>query len=282
MNTKQKYIFGGVIFLLCICLGFFIMSLFDSPSEKEEQSQSQTETGVKQEKVVQNSDTTKSNSNEDHGISHDIDSIESITESVESPKAKEAGNKSNESVKIDLKKTAKSVHWDKKDGSYSMTVVVDNPTNDDLTYEIPELKKTSTDGKFSHIKGTSCGKYTVIVKNQKTGETIAKRDISGFSSKEEKPDKEEKQVNGMTASEFQALLQSGKSIEGGKHPKVAKNVSFSYVGIRDGEKKPGDILALREKVNFETWKSFKVLNVGYDKDGRVNSAIIQPIYHDEN
>lgn len=281
MNTKQKYIFGGVIFLLCICLGFFIMSLFDSPSEKEEQSQSQTDTGVKQEKVVQNSDTTKSNSNEDHGISHDVDSIESITESVESPKAKEAGNKSNESVKVDLKKTAKSVHWDKKDGSYSMTVVVDNPTNDDLTYEIPALKKTSNNGKFSHIKGISSGKYTVIVKNSK-GKTIASKDISGFSLKEDKQDKDERQVKGMSASEFQALLQSGKSIEGGKHPKVAKDVSFSYVGIKDGEKKPNDILALREKVNFETWKSFKVVNVGYDKDGRVNSVVIQPIYYDEN
>ena len=92
--------------------------------------------------------------------------------------------------------------------------------------------------------------------------------------------KEEKRVEQMTSSEFQSLLlnQNDNSLLGGKHPKVAKTVTLSFEGLHEEERIPGDILAVREKIAFGKWNSAKVLRVGYDENGRINSAKVQPIY----
>ena len=88
------------------------------------------------------------------------------------------------------------------------------------------------------------------------------------------------QVDKMTAGQFQALLlnQNDNSLLGGKHPKIARNVTLTFTGLQDGEKRPNDILAVREKIAFGIWSSARVLQVGYDENGRINSARIQPVY----
>ena len=84
----------------------------------------------------------------------------------------------------------------------------------------------------------------------------------------------------MTAAQFQALLlnQNDNSLLGGKNPKIAKSVALSFTDLKEGEKRPNDILAVREKIAFGIWSSARVVRVGYDESGRINSATIQPVY----
>lgn len=94
--------------------------------------------------------------------------------------------------------------------------------------------------------------------------------------------KEAAKVNRMSASDFQRLLldQNDSSVLGGKNPKVARTVSITVKSLRDGDKKPGDILAVREKIANGIWTSASVSSVNYDSQGRVNSVVIIPNYPD--
>lgn len=87
--------------------------------------------------------------------------------------------------------------------------------------------------------------------------------------------------NKMSAAEFQSLIAGGdNSILGGKNPKVSKSISFSVSGLREGERRPQDVVGIREKVGNGVWASFTVSSVGYDAQGKINSAIIVPHYPD--
>lgn len=87
--------------------------------------------------------------------------------------------------------------------------------------------------------------------------------------------------NRMSAAEFQMLISGGdNSILGGKNPKVAKTISFSVSGLREGDRHPQDIVGIRAKVGNGIWTSFSVHSVGYDSQGRINSAVIVPNYPD--
>ena len=172
-------------------------------------------------------------------------------------------------VKIEsmVKKTSNNV--------YSLQISCSNVPDDAvLVYEIPDLQKKNSDGYFTQIPGRKSGSYKVIVKNHATNEVLASKDVSGFKLIEEKP------VETMSAGEFQALLlnQNDNSLLGGKNPKVAKSIAFSFEGLNDGDKRPGDILSVREKIAYGIWSSARVLRVGYDEKGRINSVKIQPVY----
>jgi hypothetical protein len=150
----------------------------------------------------------------------------------------------------------------------------DVPTNVILEYEIPDLKLKNSDGYFTRIPGRKSGSYLVNVTNGSTGEILATKIVNGFKIIEEKA------VELMNSGEFQSLLldEGDNSLLGGKHPKVAKFVVFTFEGLHEGDKIPGDVLAIREKISFGIWTSAKVLWVGYDENGRINSAKIRPIY----
>lgn len=107
------------------------------------------------------------------------------------------------------------------------------------------------------------------------------RAMAEAKAKAEAEAKAKAEANKMTAAEFQRILASSDaSILGGKNPKVAKNIQISCQGLRDGEKKPGDVVAVRQKVIMDQWISFTVVSVGYDSTGKINSAVIRPNYPD--
>ena len=74
------------------------------------------------------------------------------------------------------------------------------------------------------------------------------------------------------------LNQNDNSLLGGKNPKVARTVIIRAQGLEEGERAPGDILAVREKIANGIWTSARVVSVGYDNSGRINSVTIQPVY----
>lgn len=109
----------------------------------------------------------------------------------------------------------------------------------------------------------------------------AKAMAEAAKAKAEAEAKAKAEANKMTAAEFQRILASSDaSILGGRNPKVAKSIHITCQGIRDGEKKPGDLVAVRQKVIMDQWISFTVVSVGYDSTGKINSAVIRPNYPD--
>lgn len=95
------------------------------------------------------------------------------------------------------------------------------------------------------------------------------------------PPKPVPEVSRMSKDEFQSLLlnQKDNSLLGGKNPKVALSVIIRTQGMNEGERAPGDILAVREKIANGIWTSLRVVAVGYDDNsGKINSVTIQPIY----
>ena len=239
MNTKYKYLLGGIIFVLCACVGFLLMK---SP---------QSETNVPKTEGV---------------IVTQTDSIKEKTVKVDTLAKEETNKQKLEIVSTEVQKVG---------DSYSLRVICINvPANVVLKYEIPDLRLKNSDGYFTRIPGRKSGSYIINVTNSATGEVLASKTVYGFKLKEEKIAEQ------MSSSEFQALLlnQGDNSLLGGKHPKVARSISLSFEGLRDDDRKPGDILAVREKIAYGIWRSAKVVRVGYDANGKINSARIQPIY----
>ena len=247
MNANLKYLLGCATFLLCAGGGYFVTkAIKGSPDKNEPQPSGPIEVSVK---------TT------DEEIK---DTLPSTTEDTRVPEMS-----ATEPVRI------ASVVVKKAGSDYTLEVICTNvPENVILGYEIPDLKMKNTDGFFIRIPGRKSGSYKVNVTNNVTGEILASKVVSGFVKADEPV------ADLMTASEFQTLLlnQNDNSLLGGKHPKVAKSISLSFEGLKDGERKPNDILDVRLKIANEIWNSAKVLRVGYDESGRINSARIQPIY----
>jgi len=247
MNANLKYLLGGATFLLCAGGGYFVTKAIKGISVKSEpQPSGPIEVAVKTTDEVIKEDTLPSTTEDPH-VPDNV-----VTEPVK--------------IATVVKKTG---------SDYTLQVTCTNvPENVILRFEIPDLKMKNTDGYFIRIPGRKSGSYKVNVSNSVTGEILASKVVSGFAKVDEPV------ANLMTASEFQSLLlnQNDNSLLGGKHPKVAKSVSLSFEGLHDDDKRPNDILAVREKISFGIWSSAKVLRVGYDENGRINSARIQPIY----
>ena len=238
MNTK-KYLLGGIIFVLCACIGFFLMKSLQSDTNVNE--------------------------------AEDVRDIQ--TDSIKEKPAKVDTLAKEETNKQKLEIVSKEVQ--KVGDSYSLRVICINvPANVVLKYELPDLRLKNSDGYFTRIPGRKSGSYIINVTNSSTGEVLASKTVYGFKLKEEKI------VEQMSSSEFQALLlnQGDNSLLGGKHPKVARSISLSFEGLREDDRKPGDILAVREKIAYGIWRSAKVVRVGYDANGKINSARIQPVY----
>lgn len=165
--------------------------------------------------------------------------------------------------------------------SYTLQVHAENlPETVTPLYKIDQIGRKSTDGQFTKIPGIQSGKYIIKLVDSTTGEELASLEVPGFDVIKPDSEKTEPAVSGMSAGEFQSLLlnQSDNSLLGGKNPKVARTVYIRTQGMNDGEKAPGDVLAVREKIANGIWTSARVLSVGYDQSGRINSATIQPVY----
>lgn len=247
MNNNLKYVLCAGIFLLCIGIGFLVTKL-GKDAAKESVSESTSSSVL--EKEVQASSTVMDTSSEG--------------------KLKAAAVKEQTAplkiVSKDVKKVGKF---------YTLQIECSNvPKDVIIAYEIPALKMKSANGLFTKIPSCKSGSYMVNVVNAKTSDILLLESISGFFLKDDV------QVDKMTAAQFQALLlnQNDNSLLGGKHPKIAKYVVLTFTDLQEGEKRPNDILAVREKIAFGIWSSARVLHVGYDENGRINSARIQPVY----
>ena len=162
------------------------------------------------------------------------------------------------------------------DNLYTLRVRAENiPERVTPVYKIESIKRISAEGYFKNIPGTPSEKYEVVVVDEATGIVLARKTIGGFKCIAPPP------VIGMTAGEFQVLLLNlnDNSLLGGKNPKVAKNVGLTVRGMHDDEPTPGDIQAVRDKISNRIWVSARVISVGHDEKGRINSAVIQPVYN---
>ena len=165
--------------------------------------------------------------------------------------------------------------------SYTLQVHAENlPEEVQPIYTIDQIGRKSPNGQFTKIPGYS-GTYLVKMVDGSTGRELASLEVAGFEviTQSDSP-----VASTMSAGEFQSLLlnQSDNSLLGGKNPKVARTVYIRTQGMNDGEKAPGDILSVREKIANGIWASANVVNVGYDQSGRINSVTIRPVYNNES
>jgi hypothetical protein len=244
MNTNLKYLLGGSAFLICAGVGFIVTRAIKGSSPKMELQQVEASSVKETNEVIKDtvSPVPENNVQEMPVLQKPVKIVSAV-----------------------VKKTG---------DDYTLQITCsDVPANVVLGYEIPDLRMKNTDGYFIRIPGRKSGNYRVNVTNSLTGEVLASKTVTGFI-------REETKVELMSSGEFQALLlnQNDNSLLGGKHPKVAKSVALSFEGLRDDDRRPGDILAVREKIAYGIWTSAKVIKVGYDESGRINSARIQPIY----
>lgn len=239
MNNKLKYALCVGLFLICVGIGFLVTK-FGKEGVKEFLSVSVTE-------------------------KKDSLSSDTIIINLKPKEVKE--------LPAPMEIVSKEV---KKEGKYyTLRMECDNlPTDVNISYEIPELKMKNASGAFTKIPGCKSGCYIVNIVDAKTNDILLSESVSGFVLIDDVL------VDKMTAAQFQTLLlnQNDNSLLGGKHPKIAKYVALTFTDLQEGEQRPNDILAVREKIAFGIWSSARVLHVGYDENGRINSARIQPVY----
>lgn len=168
------------------------------------------------------------------------------------------------------------------DGStYSFVVEIYNvPEGVKVQYDLLNQEKvvrSSESGKFSKIPGNETGSYTIRAIDKGTKNELARSIVVGCELKAQTV---QTLANKMSAGEFQSILlnESDSSILGGKNPRVANSISFSFHGLRDDDTKPRDVVSIRERIALGIWKSASVVSVGYDNAGRINSAVISVGY----
>lgn len=248
MKNIYKYVLAGGIFFLFVGVGFMLTKIFTTDSVeksiiKESKFSELKNTPVLNSKV--NDDTIAKSSNNEN-----LTPMEPI------------------SIVADVKNNG---------SDYSLQITCENaPANMMLRYEIPALRMKNSDGYFVGIPGCKSASYKVNVVDVSTGKILVSRLVHGFVIVKSEP------VELMTKSEFQSLLlnHGDNSLLGGKNPKVSRNIYLTFEGLRDGDIKPEDILAVREKISYGIWGSAMVIRVGYDNTGKINSAKIKPIYND--
>lgn len=185
-------------------------------------------------------------------------------------------------VKEDVLPITIVVDQQQKNGNgYTLQVHAENvPKAITPLFKIEQIGRKSTDGTFTSIPGIQSGRYIVRVVDNSTGEELASLEVAGFDVIKQEPQEQEPTISKMSAGEFQPLLlnQNDNSLLGGKNPKVARVVNIRTQGLEEGDRAPGDILAVREKIANGIWASARVIGVGYDNSGRINSVTIQPVY----
>jgi hypothetical protein len=87
--------------------------------------------------------------------------------------------------------------------------------------------------------------------------------------------------NKVTASEFQSLLLSKDENNANKLLKGRINnasVSYRFTGINEDEPQPRSYTEIINRLKMGTWSSIQITSVGYDSQGRLNSANITVTY----
>lgn len=256
-NTFVKYLLLGLVFLgmlfIGILCGNYIKNHFDQSDLND---------------VVTKHEFSDANSNQGKGANSIVSRF--------SEDAKSDSAVVLEENQKDVSKAVLSATPPVKSGeTYSFSVRVEGIPGIAIRFELWNSKciKKSSDGRFTEIPASASGYYTVLAIDCKTNQEICRKEVKGFV----------KGIEKMSKSEFQALLLNlhDTSLLGGKHPKVAKKVNIQVTNLRSGERRPGVIYDVREKILNGLWASVRVDNVGYNEKGQINSATLTAVYSEE-
>lgn len=77
-------------------------------------------------------------------------------------------------------------------------------------------------------------------------------------------------------SEVKQLIMNGKYE---KDKRISKKYVVEYDDLNDDDADiQCNLQAVRDMVDYDNWKDFQVINLGYDNQGRVNKVTIRPVY----
>lgn len=284
MKTKDTLI-GAAVFLSCTATGMLCTKLIVSKSGTDDSDRTEVideNFGNEQQPTTKPTNPRGGDKPAPHIGMKENENEQPITNDTLSEAIPQT--KKGDTAKVSSVVTIEASPVQMSKHGYSVVLSAKNlPLNATIAYEIWDKSKCiakSKTGEFSRIPGNAKGEYTAKVRNTQTNEVLCELTIAGFF---EKTETEEKSVveKKMTSSEFQRLLLSNDhSIMGGRNPKVAKNIKINVKGIRSGERHPDDILAIREKISYGTWRTALVRSVSYDQSGKVNEVTIEPVYPD--
>ena len=117
-----------------------------------------------------------------------------------------------------------------------------------------------------------------ISKNTEKGDSL---NVNKKEKKvEDKTDKDEikteKKPAAISCSDMKVLIMNGSYA---KDKRISKNYSVEYDELNDDDADiKNNLQAIRDMVDYENWKDFEVIGLGYDNQGRVNKVTIRPVY----
>lgn len=143
---------------------------------------------------------------------------------------------------------------------------IDPVSSEEMTMDVPNRPNKGN----TNVGGKSKDTIHVVIPSQTEIKEPARPQEP---QKQEVPSK-------MSKDEFERRLRNNgdNNILGGKDARIAKNVRIQVIGMSEDENIPTDMQEVREKVNFGTWTSFRVVSVSYDSEGRISAAVIQAVY----
>lgn len=113
----------------------------------------------------------------------------------------------------------------------------------------------------------------LVDENKVKNNEIKKKDEKEKEINDEK--KEEKPVK-ISCAEVKELIMSGTFDRDGR---IKANCNVEYDDLSDDDIDiQNNLQAVQDAVQYERWRDFEVIKLGYDKKGRVNSVFVRPIY----
>lgn len=111
-----------------------------------------------------------------------------------------------------------------------------------------------------------------------------KKDSLNVNKKEKKVEdktnkddvKTEKKPAAISCSDMKVLIMNGNYVN---DKRISKNYSVEYDELNDDDADiQNNLPAVRNMVDYEIWKDFEVISLGFDNQGRVNKVTIRPVY----
>ena len=164
--------------------------------------------------------------------------------------------------------------WDKKKETYSIDIFVKNlPVGANVTYELCETVEPK-----KVLQTSNNGKFTGIKSstNQIHSYWFVATCVNGGETKIVQKEIEgfvkiESNVRQITKGELQALINKQSTKLSGANSQISGNVKFKVSGAGPGES-VNAFQDIFDLIGFDIWKSVTVTSIGYDEHNRVNSV----------